>query len=102
MYGCNMAGKLPVLQIKNLSVAFNSHEGRAIAVDNLSFSLNEGETLGIVGESGSGKSVTSLAAMGLIPNPPGEITAGEILFGDRDLLKISAKELKYLSLQPWI
>lgn len=84
----------PILQINNLSVTFNSHEGRAIAVDNLNFSLSEGETLGIVGESGSGKSVTSLAIMGLIPNPPGEITNGSILFGGQDLLKISDKELR--------
>ena len=83
-----------LLEINNLSVTFNSHEGRAIAVDNLSFKLYEGESLGIVGESGSGKSVTSLAIMGLIPNPPGEITGGEVLFGKQDLLKISGKELR--------
>ncbi len=84
----------PLLKINNLAVTFNSHEGRAIAVDNLSFTLNQRETLGIVGESGSGKSVTSLAIMGLIPNPPGEITGGEVLFGNQDLLKISDKELR--------
>ncbi len=84
----------PLLEINKLSVTFNSHEGRAIAVDNLNFTLNEGKTLGIVGESGSGKSVTSLAIMGLIPEPPGEITSGEILFGNQDLLKISDKELR--------
>ncbi len=84
----------PILKINNLSVIFNSHEGRAIAVDNLNFRLREGETLGIVGESGSGKSVTSLAVMRLIPNPPGEITNGEIVFKDRDLLKITDKEMR--------
>jgi len=83
-----------LLEINDLSVTFNSHEGRVIAVDDLNFTLREGETLGIVGESGSGKSVTSLAVMGLIPNPPGEITDGEILFGGQDLLKISDKELR--------
>jgi peptide/nickel transport system ATP-binding protein len=84
----------PLLKINNLAVTFNSHEGRAIAVDNLNLTLNQGETLGIVGESGSGKSVTSLAIMGLIPNPPGEITGGEVIFGNQDLLKISDKELR--------
>ncbi len=84
----------PLLQVSNLSVTFNSHEGRAIAVNDLNFTLREGESLGIVGESGSGKSVTSLAVMGLIPNPPGEITDGEILFNNQDLLQLSDKELR--------
>lgn len=83
-----------LLKVNNLSVIFNSHEGRAIAVDTLSFSLHEKECLGIVGESGSGKSVTSLAIMGLIPHPPGEITSGKILFEGQDLLQLSDKELR--------
>ena len=69
------------------------------AVNDVSFTLNRGETIGIVGESGSGKSVTSLSVMRLIPNPPGTISGGEILFhknqsGSVDLVKISEKEMR--------
>src|SRR5437773_9751673 len=68
------------------------------AVDGVSFTVNAGETLGIVGESGCGKSVTALSIMRLVPNPPGRITGGEILFDDggtkRDLLKISEAEAR--------
>jgi ABC-type dipeptide/oligopeptide/nickel transport system ATPase component len=75
-----MAGKLPILQIKNLSVAFNSHEGRAIAVDNLSFSLSEGETLGIVGESGNGCTFPGFAILSMA------IGANFVGDGVRDML----------------
>ncbi|NVO02531.1 MAG: ABC transporter ATP-binding protein [Bacteroidetes bacterium] len=69
-----------VLEVKNLSVEFQTEDQCVKAVNSISFQLNKGETLGIVGESGSGKSVTSLSVMRLIPNPPGKITEGEILF----------------------
>ncbi len=84
--------KEPILQIKNLRVSFQSGKKLLPAVDGISFNLKEGEILGIVGESGSGKSVTSLAAMGLIPSPPGKIEHGEIVFEGKDLKNISEKE----------
>jgi len=85
---------LPLLSIENLDVQFHTLEGIHKAVCDVSISLYPGETLGIVGESGSGKSVTSLAVMRLIPNPPGKITGGRIMFGGRDLLKIPDDEIR--------
>jgi ABC-type dipeptide/oligopeptide/nickel transport system ATPase component len=64
------------------------------AVDDVSFTLSRGETLGIVGESGSGKSVTALALMRLVPSPPGRIAAGSIRFEGRDLLSLSDAEIR--------
>ncbi len=81
-----------IVDIKNLTVTFKSNEGLAVAVDSLDIQLFKNETLGIVGESGSGKSVTSLALMGLIPDPPGCIENGEILYNGRDLIRMSKKE----------
>lgn len=78
----------PLLDIRNLTVTFNSQEGLVTAVHDLDLSLGSCETLGIVGESGSGKSVTALAMMGLIPSPPGKISSGEIFYNGKDLLKI--------------
>lgn len=88
-----------LLEVKNLVTEFHTDDRIVKAVDDVSFFLNRGETVGIVGESGSGKSVTSLSVMQLIPNPPGKITDGEILFHDKergyvDLLKISEKEMR--------
>ena len=86
-------GKL--LEVKGLVTQFKVDKNKIInAVDRSSFTLDEGETLAIVGESGSGKSVTALSVMGLVPNPPGHIEAGEILFQGRDLLKLSKKEMR--------
>ncbi len=85
-----------VLEVKNLSTSFHSGKKEIPAVENLSFSILEGETLGIVGESGSGKSVTALSIMRLIPNPPGEIIGGEILYKDSDLLKISDDKIRQI------
>lgn len=85
---------MDVLQVKNLSTHFYTDEGTVYAVDDVSFSMKKGETLGIVGESGSGKSVTALSINGLIPTPPGKIVAGEILFEGEDLLKKSKKTLR--------
>ena len=70
----------PLLEVKNLETHFFTQDGVVKAVNNVSFHVDKGETLGIVGESGSGKSVTSLALMGLIPLPPGQITSGEARF----------------------
>ncbi|MCD4746705.1 MAG: ATP-binding cassette domain-containing protein, partial [Bacteroidales bacterium] len=85
--------EFPLLEIKNLSIEFKTENGGVKAVDDISFTLNKGQILGIVGESGSGKSVTSLAVMRLITEPAGKITKGEILYKGKnskiiDLLKI--------------
>jgi len=84
----------PVLQVDQLKVSFSSKKQKIPAVYDVSFSLYEGEILGIVGESGSGKSVTSLSIMGLIPKPPGIIESGQILFQGEDLLKASEKRMR--------
>ncbi|MFD3447338.1 ABC transporter ATP-binding protein [Microbacteriaceae bacterium 4G12] len=83
-----------LLEVKDLNVSFETHAGEVKAVRGVSFDLKKGETLAIVGESGSGKSVTSKALMGLIPNPPGRIAGGEILFEGRDLTKLAEKEMQ--------
>ena len=85
-----------ILEVRNLQTRFRAEGGEFSAVDGVSFSLEPGKTLGIVGESGCGKSVTALSIMGLVPQPPGRIAAGEILFEGRDLLKLSAAELRAL------
>ena len=86
-----------LLEIKNLKTYFRTNEGIAKAVDDVSFTVYKGETVGIVGESGSGKSVTCLTAMRLIAEPPGFVAGGEIIYhGDGkavDLLKLSTKEM---------
>jgi oligopeptide transport system ATP-binding protein len=84
----------PLLNVEHLSVEFRTDDGVVQAVNDVSFQLAPGETLGIVGESGSGKSVTNLALMGLIPQPPGNVTSGRAMFGDRDLLGLSQRELR--------
>lgn len=89
----------PLLDVRNLSVNFRTESGIIKSVDNVSFKLSKGETLGIVGESGSGKSVTSLSIMQLIANPPGEIVGGEIIFdhptkGKFDILKQTEKQMR--------
>ncbi len=88
-----------LLEFRNLVTEFHTEGTTVTAVNNVSFTLNRGETIGIVGESGSGKSVTSLSAMRLIPNPPGIISSGEIIFHKNnsssvDLLKISEEEMR--------
>jgi oligopeptide/dipeptide ABC transporter ATP-binding protein len=84
----------PILQIKDLVTRFHTPEGIVHAVNNVSISLQPGETLGVVGESGCGKSVTMLSALRLIPDPPGKIEQGEVFFEGRDLLKISDREIR--------
>jgi len=85
-----------ILQIKDLKTYFKLDEGLLKAVDGVSFDLRKGETLGIVGESGSGKSVTNLAIMRLIPSPPGRIAGGEVLFMDKDILKMNDEEVRQI------
>jgi oligopeptide transport system ATP-binding protein len=84
----------PILQVKNLEVEFVTDDGIVRAVNDISFDLYPGETLGIVGESGSGKSVTNLTVLGLIPQPPGRVVCGEALFGEQDLLKLSHRQFQ--------
>lgn len=86
----------PLLDVRNLETQFKTQDGVVKAVNNVSFYVNRGETLGIVGESGSGKSVTSLSVMRLIPNPPGRITGGEVMFDGQDLLKLSEEAMREL------
>ncbi len=82
-----------LLDVKNLSTHFFTDDGLIKAVDNISYSLNEGETLGLVGESGCGKSVSALSLLRLIPNPPGKIVSGKVLFEGRNLLTLSEDEM---------
>lgn len=89
-----------ILDVRNLKVEFDTANGVIKAVDGISFQVQRGRTLGIVGESGSGKSVTSLAVMGLVPNPPGRISQGEILFSEKsddppvNLCQVSQKQMQ--------
>ena len=87
-----MQGEL--LRVSDLTTVFRTTSGTLPAVDGVTFTLREGETLAIVGESGSGKSVSALSVMGLVPNPPGEVTAGEVRYGDRNLLSLNEKTLE--------
>ena len=82
-----------LIQVKNLKTFFYTEAGTVKAVNDISFDIYKGEVLGIVGESGSGKSVTSLSINRLIPNPPGEIVSGEILYNDINLLNLSYEEM---------
>ncbi|MSP71812.1 MAG: ABC transporter ATP-binding protein [Myxococcales bacterium] len=85
-----------VLEVRGLKTYFHTHGGIARAVDDVSFEVRAGETLGIVGESGCGKSVTSLSIMRLVDPPHGHHPAGEIHFGGRDLLKLSDRQMQSL------
>jgi len=78
-------GKL--LEVRNLKTEFETGDGTVKAVNGISYDVEAGETVAIVGESGSGKSVGALSILGLIPDPPGKVVAGEIIFGGRDLLQ---------------
>ncbi len=86
----------PLLKVENLRTRFRIPEGTVYAVNGISFSVNEGETIAVVGESGCGKSVTMLSILGLIPLPPGEIVSGEAIFRDKDLLKLPETEFQHL------
>ena len=86
----------PLLEVRNLETQFKTQDGVVKAVNNVSFHVSRGETLGIVGESGSGKSVTSLSVMRLVPNPPGKITGGQILFDGDNLLDLSEEEMRHI------
>src|SRR6201985_4013792 len=84
---------MPLLEVTNLRTSFHTRHGIVRAVNDVSFSLEKGDTLGIVGESGSGKSVTCYSLMRLIPQPPGKIEGGSAMFDGIDLLKASPGQL---------
>lgn len=84
----------PVLSVRNLVVEFRTSEGPMRAVDDISFDLYPGETLGVVGESGSGKTVSVLSVLGLLPRPAGRIASGEIWFEGRDLVRLPPSEMR--------
>ena len=83
-----------LLEVRSLHTEFRTGAGLVRAVDGVSYAVEAGETVAIVGESGSGKSVGALSVMRLIPDPPGRITAGEIIFDGRDLRKLSEAEMR--------
>ncbi len=83
-----------LLDVKNLKTRFFTQDGTVHAVNGITYSLDEGQTLGIVGESGCGKSVGVLSVMRLIPSPPGKITDGEVLYKGRDLLRLSDEQMR--------
>jgi oligopeptide/dipeptide ABC transporter ATP-binding protein len=85
-----------LLEVRGLRTLFQGEQGEVRAVDGVDFRLERGRTLGIVGESGCGKSVTALSIMGLVPQPPGRIAAGEVLFEGEDLLKSAPQRLRDL------
>jgi oligopeptide transport system ATP-binding protein len=83
-----------LLEVKNLRTYFETDDGIVKAVDGISFELKRGQTLGIVGESGSGKSVTNLSIIRLIPEPPGKIVSGEVIFNGADLMLVSSEAIR--------
>jgi ABC-type dipeptide/oligopeptide/nickel transport system ATPase component len=85
---------MPLLEVDNLTTWFHTRDGIVRAVDEVSFSLEKGKTLGIVGESGSGKSVTCYSLLGLIPMPPGKIESGSAIFDGLDLLRAQPGQLR--------
>ncbi len=85
---------MPLLDVRNLTTRFHTRNGVVRAVEDVSFTVDPGETLGIVGESGSGKSVTCYSLLGLIPQPPGRIHSGQALFDGMDLLALPEKKLR--------
>ena len=78
-----------ILEVKDLVVEFKTDRGTITAVNGVNFDVYKGKTIGIVGESGSGKSVTALSIMRLIPNPPGRVAGGEILYRGKNVLDIA-------------
>jgi len=85
-----------LLEVTDLKTQFETKEGPVTAVNGVSFSLMRGETLGIVGESGCGKSVTSLSIMRLIPKRSGRVVDGSVIYGGRDLLQISERDMRHI------
>lgn len=89
----NVTEERSLLQVENLTTCFDTEDGLVTPVDDVSFSINRGETLGLVGESGCGKSVTSLSIMRLVPCPPGRIASGRVMLNGEDLLRKTVAEM---------
>ena len=85
---------MSVLEIRDLTTAFQTGSGQITAIENVNLDLDEGEILGIVGESGSGKSVTALTVMGLLPRPPARILSGSVRFDGQDLIQLSDSRMQ--------
>ena len=85
---------MALLDIKDLTIYYETEDGVVKAVNGIDLSLEKGESLGLVGETGAGKTTTALGILGLIPNPPGKIKGGEIWFDGQDLLKASEKDMR--------
>ena len=92
----NAPSGAPLLQVKDLHVEFTTREGIARAVNGVNFTVELGKTLAVLGESGSGKSVTAQAVMGIVDDPPGKVTGGEVLLHGVDILKLSAEERRLI------
>jgi oligopeptide transport system ATP-binding protein len=84
----------PLLEVRNLTIAFDTERGQVVPVREVSFSIFPGQTLALVGESGCGKSVTAMSIMRLIPSPPGRVLGGQVLLEGRDLLQLSEKQMQ--------
>src|SRR5687767_6127701 len=84
----------PLLELRDLNIAFNTDRGQIRPVRDVSYSICPGQTLAVVGESGCGKSVTALSILRLIPMPPGQVLSGQVMFQGRDLLQLSEKEMR--------
>src|SRR6202158_4526547 len=84
----------PLLEVRGLHTEFRTGAGLVRAVDGICYTVEHGETVAIVGESGAGKSVGAMSILRLIPDPPGRITDGEIIFGGRDLTRLSDQEMR--------
>lgn len=85
-----------LLEIKNLTIRFDTNDGSVQAVNGIDLNMHGGETLGLVGETGAGKTTLAKGIMRLTPCPPGKIVSGEILFEGRDLLKMSDNEIRQI------
>src|SRR6267142_3667252 len=91
-----MPAQKPLLELKDLNIAFNTDRGQIRPVRDVSYSIYPGETLAVVGESGSGKTVTALSILRLIPSPPGHIEQGTITFEGQDVLGLDRRHLQGL------
>ena len=83
-----------ILEVRNLEIRYVTDEETVYAVNDISFALQKGESIGLVGETGAGKTTTALGIMGLVPDPPGEVVAGSIMFEGKDLLQLSEKQMR--------